>query len=133
MTLTPANPKHQWYYAPKQALATAESLAASLGEADRKAPACITGNTNRAEPWQYTLVPDGTAACHRIVEPNLGLFDNKLPRTAIQLVVVKDFKVCLDIMKGTSQIDRSYPGGCPGTVKLAGELDWQRLVALFGR
>ena len=133
MTLSPANPKHEWYFAPKRALADAESLAASLGEAGRKAAACITGNTPTAQQSEIRLVPDGTPGCHRLVEPNLGLFDNKLPRTAIQLVVVKGLVYCEGVVKSGTQIEKSMPGGCPGTVRLTNQLDWQRLASLVGK
>jgi hypothetical protein len=134
MTLNPSNPKHQWYYAPKRALADAEALAASLDEAGRQALACIAGNTWGKDAWESRLVPDGTAGCHRIVRPNLGLFDNTLPRTAMQLIVVTGIASCeRDLKSSIGKQELLYPGGCGGTVKLAGQFDWQKLAALLGR
>jgi hypothetical protein len=137
MTLNPANPKHKWYFAPRQDLADAEALASSLTGEGRKAPACITGNTWDAQVSDYQLVADGTSGCHRIVEPNLGLFDNTLPRTAIQLIVVKGVAHCEKLLnEGTPDmrmLERMDAGGCQGTVKLADQLDWQKLVALIGK
>ncbi|MEI6667775.1 MAG: hypothetical protein WCP29_06430 [Acidobacteriota bacterium] len=133
MTLNPSNPKHQWYFAAKQAAVDAEALAASLTGDSRKAPACITGNTLHAQESEYRLVPDGTAGCRRIVEPDLSLFSNTRPRTAIQMIVVKGLESCERMLKDGSADDKAFPGGCPGTVKLADQLDWEKLSGLISR
>jgi len=131
--LNPSNPKHTWYFAPKQALADAEALASSFDAAGLKAPACITGNVFSAALWEYRLVPDGSTGCHRIVEPNLTLFDNRLPRTAMQLIIVRGVASCEHELRSLEKHAVVYPGGCPGTVKLASQFDWQKLEALLGK
>jgi hypothetical protein len=133
MTLNQANPRHQWYFAPKQAWADAEALSASLDETGRRAPACITGNVLFAQSSEYKLVPDGSPGCHRLVEPNPGIFDGRLPRTAIQLIIVKGLARCESTMMGPDAAERAFPGGCPGAVKLGSQLDWQKLAALVGK
>jgi hypothetical protein len=127
------NPKDLWYFGPKQALTDAEALAGSLSAAARQSPACVTGYEVAAERWDFKLVPDGTRGCRRIVEVDLGLFDNRLPRTAIQLIVVGNLAACEQILKGPDEIARSWPGGCKGTVELARQVDWKKVAALLGR
>jgi hypothetical protein len=127
------NPSHMWYFGPKQTLAEAEAMAASLTATAQNAPACVTGYEVSARRWEFKLVPDGTTGCRRIVEVDAGLFDNSLPRTAMQVIVVGNLAACEQILAGPNEIDRSWPGGCKGTLELARQLDWQKLAALLGR
>jgi hypothetical protein len=127
------NPNDIWYFGPQQALADAEAMAASLSGAARSAPACVTGYQVSTPRWDFRLVADGTQGCRRIVEVDPGLFDNNLPRTAMQVIVVGNLAACEQILTGPDEIARSWPGGCKGTVELARQLDWQKLAALLGK
>jgi hypothetical protein len=132
-TVSSANPKHRWYFGPRKALENAEAQLASLDAEGRKATACVTNNVFGAESWELKLVPDDTPGCHRIVEPNVGLYDNKLPRTAIQFIIVSGLGECEEILKSGNKAELDLVGGCTGTVAVARQLDWQKLVGLLAR
>ncbi len=126
-----SNPDHKWYFGPKQALADAEAMAAALTPQARKMPACVTGYLLKADRWAFKMVPDGTAGCRRIVEVDFGLFDNKLPPSAIQMIVVANLSSCEKVLKGPDEVARSWPGGCKGTVEIANQIDWKKMAGLL--
>jgi hypothetical protein len=132
-TVSPTNAKHRWYFGPKKALEDAQARLASLDADGRKATACVTNNVAGAERWELQLVPEDAAGCRRVVEPNMGLYDNKLPRTAIQFVIVSGLGECEQILKSGNKAEFDLVGGCRGTVEVARQLDWQKLVDMLAR
>jgi hypothetical protein len=65
--------------------------------------------------------------CREVVTDNYGYFDGTLPRSAPQLLVLKDFAHCLhaDAREFVAQRDRAnMPHGCDIHVPIWSKLDW---------
>jgi len=95
--------------------------------AGRRAPACVT-NGSSPERWRMRIVPRDTPGCRPVVEANLGLFNPRLPRNAIQLITVSDIESCRREVASTKG---KIIGECAANVEVARQLDWKRVAALL--
>jgi hypothetical protein len=124
----PSQPKDvQWYFGPVGAYKDVQAVVAGLDAAGRGAPACVIG-TETPERWKMKIVPDGTAGCRRVVEANLGLFKQALPRTAIQLITVENIDWC---RREVASRKEKTVGDCAANLEVVRQLDWQRVAGLL--
>lgn len=141
-----ANPQRNaagnWYWNPIDSFAEAEKLLPSLTPAQAAQPACFLEYKTPAEKdGRYQLAgsiqPLGTnPACREIVQTNWQYFDPKLPRTAVQILTIRDFGRCATIQGNqivSAPITRwdAPPQGCAPHAQMWRELDWSKLAALL--
>lgn len=141
-----ANPqkdaKGAWYWGPVNAHDDAAGRLAALSPAAAAAPACFVelSAAERAS-GRYalpgTIVPESAApGCRQIVHTNWAYFDLSLPRSAPQILVVRDFGRCATVENDgltSAPITRwdSPPQGCVQHARIWREADWTKIAALL--
>jgi hypothetical protein len=140
-----ANPqkdaKGQWYWSAIDAHDNAARRLAELTPDEAQAPACFvplpsgqSGNGRYAITG--SIVPEASApGCRQIVRTNWEYFDLTLPRTAPQILFVRDFGRCVKVTGDTlvsAPVNRwDYPPqGCVQHAQMWRELDWTKVAAL---
>jgi hypothetical protein len=98
----------------------------SLSAEQRRGPGCAVV---RAGAWDWDVRVGEAPGCQTFVVPNRGYFDPKLPRTAIQLVVVEGVQLCERYFRDYAYV-RDNPWECNAVLRVARELDWKKLAAL---
>ncbi len=140
-----AAPQHAavgaWYWNAIEAHADASRRLAALSPAEAAAPACYVALTSPQEKdGRYslggTIVPADTApGCREIVRTNWEYFDLSLPRTAPQILFIRDFGRCAKVAGDrldSAPINRwdSPPQGCVQHAQMWREADWAAIAAL---
>jgi hypothetical protein len=140
-----ANPqkdaKGLWYWAPLDAHEEAARRLAALSPEEANGPACFIELTaaersNGRYTMPGTFVPEASApGCRQVVRTNWEYFDLTLPRTAPQILFVRDFGRCVKVAGDTLvsvPIGRwDYPPqGCVQHAQMWREVDWTKIAAL---
>jgi len=142
---TDANPqkdaKGQWYWGAVDAHDDAVRRLAELGLDEAQAPACFvplpsgqSGNGRYA--MTGSIIPEASApGCRQIVRTNWDYFDLSLPRTAPQILFVRDFGRCVKVAGDalvSAPISRwdHPPQGCVQHAQMWREVDWTQIAAL---
>ncbi len=140
-----ADPQHDakgaWYWNAIEAHADAARQLAALSPAEAAAPACYVALTSAQDKdGRYslggTIVPADTApGCREIVRTNWEYFDLSLPRTAPQILFIRDFGRCAKVAGDrldSAPINRwdSPPQGCVQHAQMWREADWAAIAAL---
>lgn len=140
-----ANPqkdaKGQWYWSAIDAHDDAVRHLAELTPDEAQAPACFvplppgqSGNGRYA--MTGSIVSEASApGCRQIVRTNWEYFDLTLPRTAPQILFVRDFGRCVTVTGDTlvsAPVTRwDYPPqGCVQHAQMWREVDWTKIAAL---
>jgi hypothetical protein len=136
--------KGRWYWDPVDAHDAAVRALAGLSPEAGNEPACFVELTaaersNGRYTMPGTIIPESRApGCRQIVRTNWDYFDLTLPRTAPQILYIRDFGRCVTVVGDqlTSRpVDRwdSPPQGCVQHARMWREADWAAIVALVRR
>jgi hypothetical protein len=125
----PSDPK---WLGPINEYQRAQTMLATLDTAGRSAPACVIAGTTRSTENDWSVVPMGTPGCRPVVQSNPGLLNNKLPRSALQVMYISQVTRCNSEFEEKKYL-RNKPGDCVAMAKILREVDWQQLVALLAR
>lgn len=143
-----ANPqkdaKGRWYWGPIEAHDDAARKIAALSPEEANAPSCFVElqageRSNGRYAMTGSIVPEASApGCRQIVRTNWEYFDLALPRTAPQILFIRDFGRCAKVSGDqivSARIDRwdSPPQGCVQHAQMWREADWAKVVALVHR
>ncbi len=133
--------KGEWYWSPVDAHAGAVRRLGVLTTEEAGAPACFVelsaaqrANGRYAMPGSF--IPQASApGCRQVVRTNWDYFDLTLPRTAPQMLFVRDFGRCVQVVGDqlvSAPIDRwdAPPQGCVQHAKIWREVDWTQIAAL---
>lgn len=132
------NAQGSWYWDPVDAYAEAAKRLETLAPAEAAKPACFAeakGAQGRYSISGAILAAGSAPECLEIVQTNWEYFDLKLPRTAPQLLVIRDWGRCVNV-DGDRLISRPVlrwdapPQGCVRHAQMWRELDWTRFSAL---
>lgn len=143
-----ANPqkdaKGQWYWSPVDAHDDAVRRLGDLTAEEAGGPACFVELTaaQRAN-GRYTLpgsfIPEASApGCRQVVRTNWDYFDLTLPRTAPQILYVREFGRCVSVA-GDQLVSRPItrwdtpPQGCVQHARIWREADWAQIALLVRR
>ncbi len=105
----------------KRALSEVTDWIAQLSPAELAAPSCYAekGTTLRA---RFPTV--GSAGCRPLVRPNYGYFNETLPRSAPQVVIITGLKRCFDTAdKYNIEANSPSPSGCRANRALIETMD----------
>jgi len=145
-TVLQANPKRDkdgdWYWNPVDAHADAVRRMGAMKAEEAARPACFAAVVERKN-GRYALVGDvlpagSGAGCKELVTTNFEYFDAKLPRSAPQMLTVRDMDLCVALVNGKwvnrdrPRADRP-PQGCLKLVPIWEEMDWKAVGALVLR
>lgn len=132
-----------WYWNPVDALAETTQRLQALSAADAARPACYAEyTTSPAKEGRYQLrgrldVVGASPDCVPVVMTDWSYFDLKLPRSAVQLLVLRDFGRCTKLANGQlTSNDADNPPidvplqGCGRHVRMWRDADWSRALAL---
>jgi len=132
-----------WYWNPIDALAETMQRLMALSPAEAARPACYAEYTaSPAKDGRYQLrgrldVAGTSADCVPVVMTNWSYFDTTLPRSAAQLLVLRDFGRCTRLVNGRlTSSDADTPPtdlplqGCGRHVRMWRAADWSRISAL---
>jgi hypothetical protein len=140
-----ANPqrdaKGNWYWNPLDAHKEATALLASLTPAEAAQPACYVEPASKdgryAMRGQIVAMKPGMN-CEPIVMTNFDYFDYSLPRTAAQILTIRDFGRCAVVENGRPKGRHPIPAayrvplqGCYRHVAMYEDLDWPKLQQLL--
>lgn len=137
-----ANPQRDkdgnWYWNPLDAHAEAvKSLAAMTPDVAAR-PACYLEAAERDGRYaiQGSILPAGAQPqCKELVTDNYDYFDSKLPRTAVQILLVHSLGRCAKVVNGkligpAPENRPSPPQGCYRHVPIWEQMDWSKVTAL---
>jgi hypothetical protein len=137
-----ANPQRNaagsWYWDPVDAYAEAAKRLSELTPAEAAKPACFAeanGAQGRYAISGAILAAGSAPGCCAIVQTNWDYFDWNLPRTAPQLIVIRDWSRCVTV-DGERLVSRPVdrwdapPQGCVRHAQMWRELDWAKFAAL---
>lgn len=100
-----------------QELASVQASIAALTPEERTAPACYVPGTTRVE-GRIKAGP-ANARCTALVRPNYAFFDRTLPRSAPQLVILRQAKRCYEDDRDRAANERKgWVAGCVANRKL---------------
>lgn len=135
--------KGRWYWSAVEAHEGALRTLAGLSPEAGSEPACFVELPPAERHGQYmlpgTIIPESQSpGCRQIVRTNWDYFDLALPRTAPQLLYIRDFGRCVRVngdQLASRPVDRwdAPPQGCVQHAQMWREVDWDRIVALVAR
>lgn len=140
-----ANPakdaKGAWYWNAVDAHVNAVRQLAELPPAEAAASACFVElpaaeRSNGRYTMAGSIIPDAAApGCRQIVRTNWDYFDLSLPRTAPQVLFLREFGRCVSV--GNDQLVSTpvsrwdvLPQGCVQHAQMWREVDWTKIAAL---
>jgi len=103
----------------------------SLRPEEREMPACFLNRYN--DSWGQGNVPHGTPGCKPIVRLNPGLISPKVPRTAIQFVMIRSFE---DIQERYNKLPAASKDSLSNfrvTIDTITQTDWSRIYNLIDK
>ncbi len=118
--------------APGEAYEAARSMLSTLDAKARAGPACVMRDSTHSDKSGWKLVPMGTPGCRPVVRTNPSLLNNKLPRSALQVMYARNITECNRFLESSKQL-RNNPGDCVAMAHLLRQVDWQRLAGLLTR
>jgi hypothetical protein len=137
------DPKGAWYWNPVDAHEEALRRLAALPADEAEAPACFVELTAAQKDGRYSIggsvVPASSApGCREIVRTNWDYFDQSLPRSAPQILLLRDFGRCVKVDGDrlvSAPITRwnAPPQGCVQHAQMWREADWTKIASLVGR
>lgn len=127
--LAPGGPEEKDVNAAERAMQDVKAAVAALSPADRAGAACYVSNAS-AITQKFRLVSQGVRGCQPIVKPNWGYFDPKLPRSAVQVLMVTRFDRCVDARPSSGEQRR---GGCVVNRQLIDTMEWDAVRAMMDR
>lgn len=140
----PKDAKGSWYWNPVDAHAEASRRLASLSPEEAAGPACFvelpaTERSNGRFTIGGSIIPESSApGCRQIVRTNWEYFDLTLPRTAPQILIVRNFGRCAKVSGDqleSAPVTRwdAPPQGCVQHAQMWREADWDAFAALVRR
>jgi len=127
--LAPGGSEERSVKTAERALQEVQAAVSALSPADRSAASCYASGAS-ALAQKFRGVDQGGRGCQPIVKPNWGYFDPKLPRSAVQVLMVTRFERCLNA-RPSSEPERR--GGCVVNRQLIESMDWAAVRALMDR
>lgn len=142
-----ADPPHDatgsWYWNPVEAHTALTARLAALTPADAGEPACVIELPAAARPGRTTftgaIVAEREApGCRQLVRTNWEYFDTAQPRTAPQILTVRQFGRCA-VVQGDTLVSRPVdrwdhpPQGCVQHAQMWREADWAAIAAIVVR
>ena len=130
-----------WYWNPVEAHTTAVRQLAELTPAEAAEPSCfvelpVAERSHGRYTMPGSIVSEASApGCRQIGRTNWDYFDLSLPRTAPQILLVREFGRCVSVAndqlvsKPVSRWD-APPQGCVQHAQIWRELDWTKIAAL---
>lgn len=105
----------------RRALDEVTSWVSELSSADQAAQACYAGDGVNLRA-RFRTVP--SAGCHPLARPNYGYFDKSVPRSAVQVVLIRGFERCFNTSDPSNR-DANSPGpsGCRANRALVETID----------
>lgn len=141
-----ANPKRDaagnWYWNPVDAHADFTRRLAALTSSEGSRPACLVELKTEAQrigryAMRGNVLPAGASPdCREVVTTNYAYFDLNLPRTAPQILTIRDFGRCAKLDAAGKMVSAPVtrfdapPHGCARHAPMWRELDWARFAAL---
>jgi hypothetical protein len=138
--------KGAWYLNPLDAAAEAKRRMEALTPAEAAQPACYLPAEGQDKEGRYQMRGRILAAagappgCLPLVMNNPDYFDRKLGRAAVQILVLRDFGRCAQVVEGRivwpgwNAVYRPGgppPHGCYRQALMWKDLDWAKLAALM--
>jgi len=137
-----ANPQRDkdglWYWNPVDAHAEAAKRLAALTPEDAARPTCLAPPASQDGRYQIRgmiQISGSAPGCIDLVMDNWDYFDQKLPRVAPQILLVRSIGRCASVVDGKLVVhgrprNDVPPQGCFKHVPMWEELDWKQLAAL---
>jgi len=126
--LAPGGPQDQAAKDAERAWRDAQAALDRLLPAERAADACYDEHA-ASIAGKFRRASAGEAGCRRLVMPNAGYFDPKLPRSSPQVVMLWGFIRCLE----PEAVARQDAGGCRTNRELVETLEWEAVTAWLDR
>lgn len=127
--LAAGGPEEKNVKAAERAMQEVKAAVAALSPADRAGASCYVGNASTT-PQKFRLVSQGVRGCQSIVKPNWAYFDAKLPRSAVQVLMLNRFDRCVDARPSSGAERR---GGCVINRQLVDTMDWDAVRTMMDR
>lgn len=137
-----ANPQRDkdgnWYWNPVDAHAGAAQALAAMTPEQAVRPACYLEAPDRDGRYAIKgaiLAAGSQPQCKELVTDNYDYFDTKLPRSAVQIILVRSLGRCAKVVNGklvgpAPERRLSPPQGCYRHVPIWQEMDWSKVAAL---